>query len=284
MCVLPKPGIPAIRHSLPRQASGHQWIADLRRGMIPEIMETFLNIKTPDGVCEAFIAYPGEKGPYPAVLLYMDAFGPRPHLYEMAKTISSRGYFVLVPNLFYRARKVPVVDLKFPVRGEDWPEAEKQIMPLIQSYGPELAMRDTLAFLDFLAQQKLVRKGSIGITGYCMGGKLAILAGAHYPDRFAAVASFHAGRLATENEDSPHRLLNRIKAELYIAHADNDRSMPPEQIERLRGALEQSGINYQAELYSGAAHGFTMADLPAYNEAAFKRHWERLFRLFEHTL
>jgi len=284
MYVLPNPGIPAIRDNHLLRVFGLQWTAELQLGMIPEIMETFLNIKTQDGVCEAFIAYPGENGPYPAVLLYMDAFGPRPHLYEMAKMIASRGYYVLIPNLFYRTRKVPVVDLKFPVRGEDWPEAVKQIMPLIQGCSPEHVMKDTLVFLDFLAQQKLVSKVPIGMTGYCMGGRLAILASAHYPQRIAAVASFHAGNLVTDKDDSPHLLLNRIKAELYIGHADNDPSMSPDQIERLKLALERSGIKYQVELYSGAMHGFTMADLPAYNEVAFKRHWEKLFKLFEHTL
>ena len=90
--------------------------------------------------------------------------------------------------------------------------------------------------------------------------------------------------MATDAPDSPHRLLNHVKAELYIAHADNDKSMPPEQIERLRSALEQAGVRYEAELYSGGSHGFTMADLPAYNETLLKRHWDKLLNLFERSL
>ena len=113
---------------------------------------------------------------------------------------------------------------------------------------------------------------------------MAILTAATYPDRVAAAASFHAAGLATDAPDSPHLLLNRIKAELYIAHADNDQHNPPEQIERLRKALEESGVRYQAELYTGAAHGFAMADLPAYNESALKRHWEKLLELFARSL
>ena len=186
--------------------------------------------------------------------------------------------------MFYRLRRAPIVDMKFPAHTEDMPELVKQIMPLVKSYDPEDGMRDTEMFFVFLRKQKQVRPCSIGITGYCMGGRLAILAAARYPHRIAAVASFHASNLATDAVDSPHRLLGYIKAELYIAHADNDQSNPPEQITRLRGALEQAGIRFEAELYSGANHGFTMIDLPAYNDAAFKRHWEKLFELFDRAL
>lgn len=240
-----------------------------------------IDIKTQDGNCDAFIAYPGDKGPYPAVLFFMDAYGPRAYLYEMAKTIAARGFYVLLPNMFYRVRKAPVVDIKFPVRPEDIEAARKQIMPLLQVFTPELGMRDADVFLDFLAQQKQVRPGPIGVTGYCMGGGLAIRTAANYPDRVAVAASFHGGSLATEAPNSPHLLLKKIKAELYIAYAQNDKTMPPEQVERMRRALEESGIAYEAEVYSGTSHGFTMADLPAYNEAGLKRHWEKLFKLFE---
>ncbi len=243
-----------------------------------------IDIKTQDGDCDVFIAHPEGNGPYPAVLFLMDAFGLRDYLYAMAKEIASHGYYVLLPNLFYRVRRSPMVDLKFPIRPEDMPEAAKQLMPLFQSYNPEFGIRDTAVFLDFLAQQKQVLPGKIGVTGYCMGGGLAIRAAAAYPDRIAAAASFHAGNLATDTPNSPHLLLSQIKAQVYIAHADNDKNMPPEQIERLRKALDQAGLRYEAELYSGAAHGFTMADLPAYNGVALKRHWNKLFDLFNRTL
>jgi len=243
-----------------------------------------LDIKMRDGICDAFIAYPEDSGIYPAVLFLMDAFGLRDYLYEMARTLAARGYYVLLPNVFYRIHRTPVLDVKFPVRPEDMPEVSKRLMPLFQSFKPEQAMSDMPVFIDFLSGQKQVIPGKIGVTGYCLGGRLAIMAAAHYPDRIAAAASFHAGNLATEMPDSPHRLLNQIKATLYIAHADHDKSMPPEQIERLRKALEESGVRCQAELYSGAAHGFTMADLPSYNEQALKRHWQKLFELLETSL
>src|ERR1700733_12014627 len=128
-----------------------------------------MDIKTQDGNCDVFIAYPENKGPYPAVLFFMDGFGPRAYLYEMAKKIASQGFYVLLPNLFYRVRRAPVVDVKFPLRSEDMPElVKKQLMPLFQSYNAELGMRDTAVFLDFLAQQKQALPGPIGITGYCL--------------------------------------------------------------------------------------------------------------------
>jgi carboxymethylenebutenolidase len=243
-----------------------------------------MGIKTQDGVCDVFIAYPEDTGAYPAILFFMDGFGPRAYLYEMAKTIAARGYYVLLPNMFYRIRRAPVTDIKFPLRAEDMADVVKLIMPLFKSYNPEFGMRDTATFLDFLDKQKQVIPGKIGTTGYCMGGGLSIRSAARYPDRIKVAASFHAGNLATEAPDSPHLLLNRVKAELYIAHADKDQSMPAEQIERLNSALEKAGVRYEAELYSGASHGFTMADLPAYNEAALQRHWNKLFELFERTL
>jgi carboxymethylenebutenolidase len=246
-----------------------------------------LDIKMQDGVCDSFIAYPDDKKQYPAVLLLMDAFGPRDYLYDMAKTIAVRGYYVLLPNLFYRTRRAPVIDAKFPLRAEQMPELIKtQLMPLFHSYTPAMqGMQDAGVFLDFLAQQKQALPGKVGLTGYCMGGSLAIRIAAQYPDRIAAVASFHGGNLATEMPESPHLLLGKIKAKLYIAHADNDQSMPPEQITRFREALDKSGHkDVEAEVYTGAAHGFTMADLPAYNEAACKRHWEKLFGLFGDSL
>lgn len=247
-----------------------------------------IDIKTPDGVCDAFIAYPDDTKQYPAVLLLMDAYGLRDYLHEMASKIASQGHYVLVPNLFYRIRRAPVLDVKFPLKAEEVPDIVKnQLMPLFQSYSPGTqGLQDAGVFLDFLARQKQVLPGSkVGLTGYCMGGSLAVRIAEKYPERIAVAASFHAGNLAIEAPDSPHHLLGKIKARLYIAHADNDKSMPPEQITRLNEAIKKSGhAHVKAELYPGAIHGFTMADLPAYNEGACNRHWEKLFELFSSEL
>ena len=246
-----------------------------------------IDINTPDGVCDTYIAYPDEGTEnkiYPAVILFMDAYGPRQYMYDMAQKLASHGYYVMLPNMFYRVRKAPVVDLTFPLKQEDMPGAIEQIMAFFKTYKIEQAMQDADVFLDFLATQKQVRPGKIGTTGYCMGGALAVRLAARHPEKIAAAASYHAGNLATEMPDSPHLLLSKIKAELYIAHADNDKSMPAEQINRLDAALSASQVTHKSEVYSDAAHGFTMEDLPAYNQLALKRHWESLLDLFARNL
>ena len=163
-----------------------------------------IDIKTQDGVCDAFIAYPDGDNRYPAILFYMDGYGRSDYLYEMAKTIASRGFYVLLPNMLYRVRRAPISDITFPVKAEDMPEVAKKIMPLFQKFNPELGMKDTAVFLDFLSQQKQVLPGPIGTTGYCMGGGLAIRAAIRYTDDIAAAASFHAGNLAIDAPNSPH--------------------------------------------------------------------------------
>jgi len=248
-------------------------------------MKTLMtDIKTQDGVCDAFVAYPDDGKQHPAVLFYMDAIGPRDYLYEMAKKIAERGYYVLQPNMFYRVKKAPYFDMKFPLGAADLPKLWEKLGPLFQSFTPEQGMKDAQVFLDFLGKQKEVRPGKIGITGYCMGAGLALRTAALFPDRVGAAAGFHGARLATDAPDSPHRLVGKIKAEVYVGHADKDQHNPPEQIELLEKALSQAGVRHETEVYPGAMHGYTMADLPAYNEAGAKRHWEKLFPLFERNL
>lgn len=242
------------------------------------------DLSTPHGLCDVFIARPAGKGPHPAVIFLMDAFGLRESLYTMAKNFASHGYFVLLPNLFYRERRSPVVNATFPLRAEDMPSVVPQIMPLAQSLTAEMVMGDMKVFFDFLSTQKDVSAQKIALTGYCMGGRFALHAAGFYPTRISAVASFHAGRLVTESADSTHHLFSKIQGEVYLAHADNDASMPSEQIEQVEQILENAGIKHKSEVYTGAAHGFTMSDLPAYHAQAFARHEKNLLDLFKRNL
>lgn len=244
-----------------------------------------LEIPTPDGTCDAFVAYPIQKSPLPAVLFYMDAFGLRPYLHQMIKKLAAQGYYVLAPNILYRAGRTPLLNVTFPLKAEDLPAIREKILPLALSLKPEQAMADAKVYVDFLSHQPQVDpKGKVGVTGYCMGGALALRTAAEVPERIAAVASFHAGHLATDHPQSPHLGLPRIQAEIYIANADNDASMPEEQIERLRHDLQTTGRKFEIETYQGAAHGFTMMDLPASNSGALDRHWQKLTALFARTL
>ena len=243
-----------------------------------------IEIPTFDGTADALSAAPSEGGPYPGVLLYMDAFGLRPRLEEMAARIASEGYVVLVPNVFYRHGAAPVVDTSKLAEPDGRSTLFETLRPYMQALTPALAMRDAGAYLAWFEADVRVAHGPVGTTGYCMGGALALRTAAAYPDRVAAAASFHGGRLATEAEDSPHRLVGSITAEVYVGHADQDASMPPEQQELLDSALSEAGVTYRCELYEGAAHGFTMSDTGAYDEAETQRHWDRLFDLLSRTL
>ncbi len=240
-----------------------------------------LHIQAADGHCAAYLATPSTPGTYPAVILYMDALGFRPWLQQMADRLASSGYRVLVPDLLYRlgpAHASTVADILKP-------ENRPLLMERVSSLTPERTLEDTACFLAHLDQQPAPKKhSSIGVTGYCMGGAMAVRAAAAFPDRIAAAASFHGGRLVTEATDSPHRLLSRVHAELYFGHADQDPSMTPEQIRTLDAALVSSGRRYQSEIYAGARHGFVMIDHPAYDAKAEAQHWNRLTALLSRTL
>ena len=243
-----------------------------------------LDIPTADGICDAYLARPDDNAPHPGVLLYMDAFGLRPHLRGMADRLASAGYTVLVPNVVYRAGRAPVVELPEFINPAERPEIIQSLRPAMQSLTPEAAMRDASAYLDWLAASPLTVDGPIGVTGYCMGAALALRTAGTYPDRVAAAAGFHGAYLATDAPDSPHLLADRITAELYFGHADQDATNPTEQIERLDKALTDAGVRHRADVYAGAHHGFTQADTAMYDAEATERHWTALLDLFARAL
>ncbi|MGA5305369.1 dienelactone hydrolase family protein [Nucisporomicrobium flavum] len=243
--------------------------------------KTTVDITTDDGVADAYLVRPDGEGPWPAVLLFMDAFGLRPRIEEMATRIAGRGYVVLAPNILYRGGRSPLVDLSALSDPAARESIFGKVVPMIMALDTDRIVRDTQAYLDFLAAQDGVAPGPVVATGYCMGGTNAVKAIEAYPDRIKGVASFHGGRLVTDQPDSPHLKVGAVTGELYFAHADNDHSMNAEQIATLEAALDKAGVRYTSEVYEGAPHGFTMSDTAAYNEAAEKRHWENLFAFLD---
>ncbi|MFI9639000.1 dienelactone hydrolase family protein [Micromonospora sp. NPDC051925] len=244
---------------------------------------TTVEVPTSDGAADAYLVRPAGDGPFPAVLFFMDAFGLRPRLVEMAERIAARGHLVLVPNLFHRAGRAPLFDLRELADPQRRGELFGRIMPLIGALTPQVVARDTGAYLDFLAARDDVRPGPVAVIGYCMGGTTALRAIEAHPDRIAALASFHAGRVVTDAADSPHLGVGAVTGELYFAHADQDGSMTAEQIATLEQALDTAGVTYRSEVYAGAPHGFTMADTPMYDEQATERHWAALSDLLDRT-
>jgi carboxymethylenebutenolidase len=243
-----------------------------------------VDISTRDGVADAFLAAPEGKGTHPGVLLYMDAFGLRPRLEEMAGRIAEQGYVVLVPNVFYRQGRAPLLDLGDLADPDARGRIFDVLKPWMAALGPEPAMSDAEAYLDLLTGLDEVSDRPVGVTGYCMGGALALRTAAHRPDQVAAVAAFHPARLATDAPDSPHLLVDRLQAEVYVASADQDPGMPPEQQSRLDEALTTAKVRHVCEQYDGARHGFTMSDTAVYDEAATERHWKALLDLLARNL
>jgi carboxymethylenebutenolidase len=244
--------------------------------------QTDVTIPTPDGDARAYTFMPQGEGPWPAVIFFMDAPAIRPALFQMCERLASNGYFVLLPDMFWRAGPYPPIDIKAVMKSE---EARRAVLaPLMASTDPERSTRDTGAILDWLSKQPQVKGDKVGVTGYCMGGGMALRAAAAFPDRVAAAASFHGARLATDAPNSPHLLAPKMKAKVYVAGADEDAGFPPDQADRLRNALTEAGVDNTVEIYAGAKHGYAPPDMPVYDEAASERHWGELLRLFGDTL
>ncbi|MFE6667542.1 dienelactone hydrolase family protein [Streptomyces sp. NPDC057697] len=241
-----------------------------------------VQIPTADGRADAFAAFPDDGERHPGVLLYMDAFGLRSVLEAMALELAGHGYYVLVPNVFYRHGPAPVVALPEHIGQEDRPALFAQLMPLIEAHTSERALRDADAYVAFLTAQPEVDAGPIATVGYCMGAVLAMRTAAAHPGRVAAVAGFHPGRLVTDAPDSPHLHLSGLTAEVYLAPAEND--MTPEVIGELDRALDATGVGHTTEVYAGTVHGYTMADTDAFDPSALQRHWDRLFPLLGRAL
>jgi carboxymethylenebutenolidase len=244
-----------------------------------------VDIPTDHGVCDAYVSAPDAPGPHPAVLFWPDAIGVRQRLYDMADKIASWGYVVLLPNIFYRSGRVPLIEnLADLLKLEDRATLFKSLGPVMTKFKPADGVRDARFYLDFLAAHSSVAPGPIGLTGYCMGAGMALRTAGEYPDRVAAAGGFHGGNLATDNPDSPHLSAKTCRAELYFGHADNDPTMQPDQQARLAAALDEAGVKYVAEVYDGAIHGYTMADTRVYNAAGEQRHWAALSELFGRVL
>ncbi|MEU1313048.1 dienelactone hydrolase family protein [Streptomyces cinnamoneus] len=243
-----------------------------------------IDVPTSDGTADAFLAAPDDGGSHPGVLLYMDAIGLRPMLREMAEQLSTHGYCVLVPNVFYRTGRAPVVELPDLADAENRAAFTARIMPLLDAHTPQRSLSDAQAYLDFLTARPEGRPGPVGVVGYCMGAELALRTAATHPGQVAAVAGFHPASLATDAPGSPHLLAPKVTAEVHFGIAEHDASMPPAAVARLGAALDEAGVRHTCEVYPGTLHGFTMADTASFNQAGLDRHWDRLLDLFARTL
>jgi carboxymethylenebutenolidase len=232
-----------------------------------------IDIPTADGVLDCHLFTPESSGSWPAVIVYMDAFGVRPALAEMATRLASHGYTVAVPNLYYRSGAYAPFDAsKVFTEG---PERDR-FKAMIASINDTMVMHDTAVIMAALDDGPATRPGRMAAVGYCMGGGFALSAAGTFPERMAAAASFHGGSLATSKADSPHLLAPRMRGSIYIGAAGVDPSFTDEQEARLKQALDSAGVTYTFERYEGARHGFAVTGHPAYDRAASERHWQVL--------
>lgn len=242
-----------------------------------------LRIPTPDGQADAFAAFPDDGERHPGVLFFMDIFGIRPELERRARELADHGYYVLIPNLFYRHGPAPLIELPGHISEEDRSKALELLMPLVHAHTPERAQSDAEAYLAFLTSRPEVSPGPIATIGYCMGGGQALRTAAAHPDVVAAVAAFHPGKLVDDTPESPHRtVVPAIRARVHIGHAETD--MRPEAVAELNEALDAAGVEYTSEIYPGTVHGFTMSDTSAFDAAGLAQHWERLLALLDGAL
>ncbi|RDJ00271.1 dienelactone hydrolase family protein [Dyella solisilvae] len=243
---------------------------------------TDLTIPTRDGHCPASLFTPAQaEGPWPGVVFFMDALGMRAAMHDMAQRLADDGYAVLLPDIFYRLGPYPPM-----VPAEVFSDAaqKEDLMRRIGTLDRDRKLSDAEAFMDFLAARPEAQGRPLGATGYCMGGSIALTAACAFPQRLAAIASFHAGGLATDQPDSPHRHVKGITGTVYVAGADDDIHFTVEQKDDLERALVEAGVAHTVLIYAGAHHGFAVPDHPAFNAEAAERHWQALAELFGRTL
>ena len=242
------------------------------------VAEADIDVTTPDGVADCFFVHPSS-GAHPGVLIWPDAFGLRPAKKQMARRLAESGYSVLVINQYYRTQRAPVVNTT------NFAEVRDILGPLMASLNADTQTRDARAFASFLDTQPAVdRNRKMGTMGYCMGGPFTMRTAAAVPDRVGAAASFHGGGLVTDQVDSPHLLLPKMKAQYLFAIAANDDENQPEVKNVLRDACAQAGLQAEVEVYAGAMHGWCPPDSTVYHEAQAERAWSRLLVLFENAL
>jgi carboxymethylenebutenolidase len=237
-----------------------------------------IEIRTLDGSCPTHVFEPDGAAQHPGVLMFMDGLGIRPAMFEIAGRLASAGYSVVLPDLYYRSgfTKGATLFTDPEVRAE-WTQ---HVLPTVSIAN---IMRDVPAFLAHLDARTSVQPGQIGITGYCLGGRLALAAAGHFPERISAAASYHGGQLATDAPDSPHRLAPVMTARVYVGGAIEDPGFDDAQKQRLEDALTDAKIDHRVETYN-ARHGWVPSDTPVHDVAATERHWHTLLALFDSTL
>jgi carboxymethylenebutenolidase len=250
--------------------------------------EQFANISTGAGTMRTFIVRPEQHGPFPAVILYLDFWGVREQLYDIARWVATVDYCCAVPDLYYRQGNI-LNDIRdkdgktVSLNRLDEATRAKVLAPLQKLYDAE-TMDDTAAVLQFLRNDKAVRAGAMGCFGFCLGGRLALRAAARFPDTIKAAASFHGTRLVSGDEDSPHRQVSKIQGEFYCGFGADDPFSPPSTVEQLAAAMKTAAVAYSYTVHPATEHGYALPDRDVYNKYAALRDWELILAMFHRQI
>jgi carboxymethylenebutenolidase len=239
-----------------------------------------IEVPTKDGQTTTFITHPERGGPHPVIIFYMDAPAIREELRDMARRLGTSGYYVMLPNLYYRSG---VMELG-PLPADPESPERKRMFELMASINIPLVMEDTRSLLAYAARQPTARTDIVGTVGYCMSGRYAINAATHFPDCVRAAASIYGTHLATDQPDSPHLAGKKANAELYFGCAETDIYAPAEIIQKLKQGMQEHRADAEVEIYPGTHHGFAFPKRPVYDRDAAERHWERLLALYRRKL
>jgi carboxymethylenebutenolidase len=242
------------------------------------MIEDEIEISTKHGMMPTFVVRPEEGGPHPAIIFYMDAPGIREELRNMARRYARQGYYVILPDLYYRLGM-----LRFDTHRRN-DSMSVVIRTVRQSIDDEKIMDDTAAMFGYLDGQSEVKPGPAAVVGYCMSGSYVAAAAIHFPDRIAAAASFYGMNIVTDKDNSPHKSFDKIKGELYLAFAEEDPVVPAETLPVMKAALEKAGTKHEMERFPGTHHGFCFVEREVYDRPAAETAWRKTFDLFARRL
>lgn len=250
--------------------------------------ERFVEIKTTDGVMETFVTHPEADGPFPAVIIYMDIWGVREELYDIARRVGTVGYYSLVPDFYYRHGK----RIHFEFRNEknqtiSINRLDEQKLSEIKGrpkLSNKMVVDDTGAILKFLKTAEFVRRGGVGAIGFCMGGRYVMCAAGTYPEQFIASASLHGTTLISDQDDSPHRLAHELRGELYCGFAEHDSHASLPMVRKLEELLKPYLVRYRFIVHPGAEHGYSLPGRDVHDRQATTRDWEMIFAMFQRQI
>ncbi len=242
------------------------------------LIEQNVLVTTKYGKCPSFAVCPDAPGSFPGIIFYMDAPGYREELCNMARRIAKRGYFCLLPDMYYR---LGTCRFDIPRRNDQMSAVIRASMNSITNAD---VTDDTAGLIAWLDAQDKVKAGPVGCVGHCMSGCYITTVSARFPTRMMAAASLYGVNIVTDKPDSSHLLIDKIKGELYYGFAETDGSVPANVIPDLTAALKKAGTRHTLEVLPGTLHGYCFAERASYNSVASEQSWEKIFDLWERNL